>query len=177
MTYRQEEYSGHGGQTGRVSVSPTTVTTAGSGWETPVVLKPIDRPRRALSVSVVAVEDASSLSDYLSQWETLAETALEPNVFYEPWMLLPAINAYGTRKDLFFVLVFVADTDKPLSQPVLSAMFPIERHRRFRPLPVNVFSLWRYPHCYLCTPLLKAEYARLSLSAFLDWLISNRSSG
>src|SRR5262249_37492758 len=26
-------------------------------------------------------------------------------------------------------------------------------------------------------PLLKAEYARLSLSAFLDWLISNRSSG
>jgi len=90
---------------------------------------------------------------------------------------LPAVTSYGAGKKLFFVLEFVTDPANPLSRPVLSALFPIERHRRYTPLPVNVFSLWRHPHCYLCTPLLKAEYARLSLSTFVDWLISYRSCG
>ena len=43
-------------------------------------------------LSVTVVEDLTDLEPYVSAWEGLAATALEPNVFYEPWMLMPAIT-------------------------------------------------------------------------------------
>jgi len=41
----------------------------------------------------VVVRDLSTLSRFVPAWEELAAAALEPNVFYEHWMLLPALEA------------------------------------------------------------------------------------
>ena len=50
--------------------------------------------------SVVVVRDLPALSSFVPAWEELAAAALEPNVFYEHWMLLPALQAFGAGKDL-----------------------------------------------------------------------------
>ena len=64
---------------------------------------PLTKPADALPLlaparrrmSVIAVRDLIALSAFVPAWEELAAAALEPNVFYEHWMLLPALEAFG----------------------------------------------------------------------------------
>ena len=51
-------------------------------------------------MSVVIVDDLTALEKHIAAWEELAAAAIEPNVFYEPWMLMPALRAYGNSRAL-----------------------------------------------------------------------------
>jgi hypothetical protein len=39
----------------------------------------------------------------------------------------------------------------------------------FRNLPIRAVRLWKHLHCFLCTPLVRAERARETLAALLEW--------
>lgn len=123
----------------------------------------------------VVIKEVAELEAYLPAWENLVAEALEPNVFYEPWMVMPAILAYGLRKELWFVLILRRD---PSGQrpPRLCGFFPLELLTHYnglgKRLPIRTLSLWRHPRCYLCTPLLSRLYAQETVSAFFDWLDS-----
>lgn len=132
--------------------------------------KQIDRP------SVVVVRDAAGLTEHLSAWEALVATAIEPNVFYEPWLFLPALQAFG-GKDLYFVLVYGPGPKELQHAPVLYGFFPLERRRWYKGLPITTLSLWKHMHCYLCTPLLRKGFAREGLKAFHAWLAEAPCSG
>lgn len=123
---------------------------------------------------VRVVEDLGALDRYESDWEDLAANSLEPNPFYEHWMLMPAIRSFAAKTDLRLVLVFAPDKARPSAPPVLCGLFPIERRRSDR-LPVKVLSLWKYIFCMICTPLVRVDCARESLAAFFDWLETNES--
>lgn len=105
--------------------------------------------------------ETERLAEWIPEWEELAAAALEPNVFYEPWQVLPAVEAFGNRSQLVHLLVFADDR--------LCAYFPLERVRRFRGMPVPMLTLWKHIHCFLCTPLIRPGYALPSLIAVLDW--------
>lgn len=120
-------------------------------------------------LSVVEVRDAAGLAEHVPAWEALVAAAVEPNVFYEPWMLMPAIEAFGGGCDLRFVLVYAPDPINPKGPPLLCGLFPLERRSRYRRLPVVVLGLWRHPHCFLCTPLLRDGFARDAFDKFLIW--------
>ena len=122
---------------------------------------------------VVVVRDPRELREHLSAWERLAETALEPNVFYEPFMMLPAIEWLRGQHEVEFVLVFTAQHEGPQASPVLSGFFPLRRHRSYYRAPIECVSLWRYDFCYLCTPLIRADQATTVLRAFLNWLATS----
>lgn len=117
-------------------------------------------------MTVVFIKNFEMLEDYIQAWEDLAADALEPNPFYEPWMLMPALDSLAAGKDLGVVLVLAMDQQKP----VLCGVFPLEKKARYRGLPVAGFSLWRHIYCALCTPLIRRDCARQCLDAFLDWL-------
>jgi hypothetical protein len=117
----------------------------------------------------------AELARHVAAWEELAAHAAEPNVFYEPWMLLPALEEYGAGKNLLFVLVWVQDKSASMP-PKLGALFPLEQRARFRGLPFPHLALWQHLHCFLCTPLLHREHGRACLAAFLGWL-AGRSRG
>jgi CelD/BcsL family acetyltransferase involved in cellulose biosynthesis len=120
-------------------------------------------------LTVLVVKNRSALAQHVSAWDDLATAALEPNPFYESWLFLPAVQAFGAGQDLQFVLVFArGDSQRPL----LCGFFPLQRRRHYRGLPVNVVSLWRHKHCFLCTPLLRAGYAPQTLTALFDWLVT-----
>jgi hypothetical protein len=127
-------------------------------------------------MSVVVIKDVTALEEYLPAWRNLVDAALEPNAFYEPWMLIPAVRAFGADKNLQFVLILTPDPARPFGQPVLCGLFPLEIHSHYnglaKKLPIKTLSLWRHVLCYFCTPLLRTEHSRECLDVFFDWLIS-----
>src|SRR4051812_12585876 len=60
--------------------------------------------RQAFRFEIVSTPAA--LADHAAAWDELALHAIEPNVFHERWMLLPAMHAYGQQADLAVVLAY-----------------------------------------------------------------------
>ncbi|HEY6402119.1 MAG TPA: GNAT family N-acetyltransferase [Blastocatellia bacterium] len=126
-------------------------------------------------MSVVIVDDLTALEKHIAAWEELAAAAIEPNVFYEPWMLMPALRAYGDAGRLLFALVQTPDPARPLGPPLLCGFFPLELKDHYdgisSRLPIKTLRLWRKPEMiYLCAPLLRVGCGREALAAFFDWL-------
>jgi hypothetical protein len=122
----------------------------------------------------VAIEDLAQLEQYTADWEALAESVIEPNPFYERWMLEPALAPFGKNKHLIFVFIFAADTLEPSARPVLCGFFPLNVSNRYdglgKPLPLKTIGLWKHKYCYLCTPLVRDEGAAETIEAFFAWL-------
>lgn len=97
--------------------------------------------------------DWSRLEAFAEQWRELASAATEPNPFYEPWMLLPALRSFAARDRVEVVLAFRGD--------VLCGLFPVA-YRRGRA------ELWRHPYCYLTAPLLRRGCERIAMRCWLD---------
>ena len=94
-------------------------------------------------------------------WDALARDALEPNPFYESWMLLPALRAFSASQDVRVVLVWQGER--------LAGLFPFQHVARYKGLPASALSSWLHVHCLLCTPLVLAESASACLDALLAW--------
>jgi hypothetical protein len=116
---------------------------------------------------ITLLDHPATLAGHMAAWNDLAAAALEPNVFYEPWLMLPAIDAFGRSEQLRYVLVYADQADAP---PLLCGLFPLERVARYNGLPFPHVRLWQHKHCFLGTPLVRATHARECLGAFLDWL-------
>ena len=95
-------------------------------------------------------------------WESMAAAALEPNPFYEPWMLLPALELFGVPSGFRLITVWNGER--------LDAVMPMERTRGFKGLPLPALESWRHRHCLLCTPLVRAEGATETLVALIESL-------
>jgi CelD/BcsL family acetyltransferase involved in cellulose biosynthesis len=101
----------------------------------------------------------------LRAWRDLATRASEPNPFFEPAFLIPALRhlASGTA----VVLVLVYDEDE------LVWAAPISSHRRWRRVWLPSVTTWCHTHCFFGAPLVaddRAEAAwRLVLDAVVAW--------
>jgi hypothetical protein len=95
--------------------------------------------------TIVEVRDAAGLAELIPQWEALAAEAAEPNPFYEHWMLLPALEAYGAGAEFRCIVVWDNGT--------LGALMPMRLERRYRGLPVRALRSWRDRNSVIGTPL------------------------
>ena len=124
---------------------------------------------RDRDMTVVVATTPREIAGHVAAWESLVESAIEPNVFYEPWMLIPAVNHLRGRDDPRFVFIYTADAARPAGPPLLCGLFPLARARRGLGL-VNSLRTWKHLHCFLCTPLVRDGYAEECLEAFFEWL-------
>src|SRR5262245_46351802 len=92
-------------------------------------------------------------------WENMAAAAIEPNPFYEPWMLLPALELFGVSSGFRLITVW--------NGARLDAVLPMERRLSFKGLPLPTLESWRHRHCLLCTPLVRAEGATETLAELI----------
>jgi hypothetical protein len=135
-------------------------------------------------VRVEVAESVEALVPHQAAWAALGLEAVEPNVFYEPCFLLPALRAFATPGDLLVVLVFV---DPPPAQrngaPELLGVFPLERRHtapRLRQVArtlsqsLSHLRLWADEYTYLAVPLLRRGRAAETMTAFLDWLAAQK---
>jgi CelD/BcsL family acetyltransferase involved in cellulose biosynthesis len=111
-----------------------------------------------VKVDIRILRDAEGLRAIEPQWEALAADAAEPNPFYEPWLLLPALEAYGTES---FRCVAV------WQDGTLSALFPLRLEKRFRGIPVGAARSWLHRNMLVGTPLVRAKNAAASIDALL----------
>ncbi|MBZ5508829.1 MAG: GNAT family N-acetyltransferase [Acidobacteriia bacterium] len=121
---------------------------------------------------VLAISDVEVLREHWADLEDLCSTLAEPNVFYEPWMLIPAVEAFGAGKTFTFILIFT-ENSVPGGKPSLCGFFPFERRRRYARMPANLLLLWEYRHCGICTPPLRRGHEKACLNALIDWAASD----
>ena len=124
----------------------------------------------------IEIADRPALQSHRLAWDVLAQTALEPNAFYEPWMFLPAAQSYELDKPLTCVFLYRRDP-RPKQPPQLCGFFPFERTRSTKGLPVRSLRLWDHPYSSLCTPLIHRDWARETLHHLLDWVQSEGHCG
>ncbi len=141
-------------------------------FERRVAGKLLNQPRTPSSpaIRVLALEDAAALRCYENELDELAKSTTEPNVFLEPWMLFPALESFGCRKPIVFLLFFTDNTVKPR----LCGFMALERRASFHGLPFPSLTLWRYPHSFLATPLLRKGYTDEVMGAFFVWVQNQR---
>ena len=125
-------------------------------------------------MSVVVINDLTALEKYVPAWEDLAANAIEPNAFYEPWMLMSAMRSFGAGRRLQFALVLDNESARHDGAPLLCGFFPLEQQNHYqglsRKLPFKTLRLWKHKYCYLCTPLVREGYGQQVIAAFFDWL-------
>ena len=116
---------------------------------------------------VVVLRDATALEARARELDELGRSAIEPNPYFEPWMLLPALRAFPDERELELAVVERRD-----GAPI--GLFPMVRERKVHGLPVPGLSIWRHEYCLLQTPLVHAASASECMDAFLAWLASRR---
>jgi CelD/BcsL family acetyltransferase involved in cellulose biosynthesis len=123
-------------------------------------------------LSVQLINDVARLRERIAEWEDLAAHAAEPNVYYEPWMLLPALKAFDQDNRVRVLLVY---DDKPTGQNGtrrLCGLFPLERVARYRKLPISLLRFWKHHYCLLCSPLVRSGCERVAWSGLFQWITS-----
>lgn len=126
-----------------------------SSWRT----QPERRGPGASGTVVEVRSDAAALRALVPDWEKLAADAAEPNPFYEHWMLLPALEAYGAE-GLRCIAVWDSGT--------LAALFPMRLRRSWRRMPLTALCSYRHRNMLICTPLIRARSAARCITALLQ---------
>lgn len=108
----------------------------------------------------------SELRDVVPAWDKLSLHAIEPNVFYESWAFLPALERLLPPENNVAVLLVWLDK----SHSVLTGFFPLAQEYTFHKCPASHWRNWLHLHCPLGTPLLHKKYAQDTLAALFNWL-------
>jgi len=109
-------------------------------------------------IRVEVHSSAAALRALVPDWEALAADAAEPNPFYEHWMLLPALEAYGAEG---FRCIAVWDNG------TLAGLFPMRLVRGWRRMPLTALCSYRHRNMLICTPLIRQRSAALCVTALL----------
>lgn len=113
---------------------------------------------------VIVESGVAGAAEHIGDWEALAMRAAEPNVFFEPWVLLTAIAADRTRREpeIWFVYRSHAGIER------LIGVFPVERISRLRGLPIPHLRTWQHPQIFLSVPLIDRDFAAEAWRMALD---------
>ena len=163
----------------RVSTPASTPASTCASTTAPSATSPPRRSAEPMAIdpsslrAVVLSTPTALLADDLQPgWAALADVAAEPNVFYEPWVLGPALATFGHRHDLTVVVV-LADAPTPRSSDapaILLGLFPLEHRPPAGDLPLPHLSLWTHDYLYVPVPLVHRDFGRQVLATFFDWL-------
>lgn len=108
----------------------------------------------------------------MAVWDDLAKSAIEPNVFYEPWQFIPALSAFGAGQSL--IMIVLHNDPGRGDAPIAIGFFPWQWRKRLRGWPVGVLAAWRHPFMMLSTPLLRAGFAHEAWNALMTWTRTSR---
>lgn len=94
-------------------------------------------------------------------WQALADAASTPNPFFEPWYLVPALEAMNRDGSAQLLTVRLAGE--------LIGLMPIARMGRYGRWPIPHLAAWLHPNAFLGAPLVRAGCESAFWQAMLDW--------
>ena len=98
-------------------------------------------------------------------WREIADRAVEPNTFFEPEMVLPAVR-WLAGGDV--ALLVAKDEDG------WAACLPVRRASRWRKMPLRSLVVWRHQYSFLGTPLIDGTRAYRALAAVVERAVKDR---
>jgi CelD/BcsL family acetyltransferase involved in cellulose biosynthesis len=113
-----------------------------------------------MDVALLALDELTAAP--IEAWNELAERTVEPNPFFEPLFLLPALEHLDRSRSVR-LLVITDESSWNLVLPVIPAT-------RWRGIPVPALLAWRHPYSVLGTPLVDREAARPTLERLFVYL-------
>ena len=138
-----------------------------NGFQLPATCSPQpDLPASDMQVRVI--HDWRELAALGDAWRRLVETALEPNAFYEPHFLLPALQ-HLADESVQIVVIEAAVRVCPDQGKVLCGLFPLQKKRSLRGLPFSTLEMWQNDYTFLTTPLIRRDVALPAMHSFLAW--------
>jgi CelD/BcsL family acetyltransferase involved in cellulose biosynthesis len=120
-------------------------------------------------IETTVVRDMAGLRPHWADLRSLADDALDRNVFYEPDMLAAGLDAFGSDR-VRLVLIYASGTPQPSGSRLLVACVPLELVHRFRRLPVRALRSWLHPHAFLGTPLVRSGWGEAAMRGLFEWL-------
>ena len=100
--------------------------------------------------TVEELRDAAALRELIPEWEALAADAAEANPFYEHWMLLPALRAFGEGDGFRCAAVWQDGT--------LGALFPDAACSSVSMACRSArCAAWSHRNMLHCTPLIRGK--------------------
>jgi CelD/BcsL family acetyltransferase involved in cellulose biosynthesis len=111
--------------------------------------------------------DAGAAAAIEREWIDLAANAVEPNAFYAPSMLLPALAAFA--EEGLQVAVVREATGR------LIGLAPIAPMKGYSRLPVRYVATWMHKHCFFAAPLVRRGAEAAFFSAFFH-AVENRGA-
>ncbi|QDV05203.1 hypothetical protein Poly30_06990 [Planctomycetes bacterium Poly30] len=115
------------------------------------------------------VSTADGLRRHEGAWRRLVETALEPNVFFEPEVLLPSLEGLAGAS-VRIGLVLSRPRQDPDGGEVLAGLFPVRTRRGHA-------EIWQHSYAFQGTPLVRAEVASEVWSFFLNEALGGGDGG
>jgi CelD/BcsL family acetyltransferase involved in cellulose biosynthesis len=117
---------------------------------------------------IEVVDVPADLDQHAAPWDDLAADAAEPNVFYERWMLQPAISAFAPAGRVRVVCVYRRGKRQDVA-PALVGLFPLQTVRRGLHR-ATTYELWGHDYNFLRTPLIRSGHLVETLTVFFDWV-------
>lgn len=111
----------------------------------------------AVTARIIGIADLEAIAE---EWSDLASNAAEPNAFYAPAMLLPALAAFAEDGP---EVVLVRDDRRRLI-----GLAPVAPLRGYSRLPVRYAGTWMHKHCFFSAPLVRPGYEHAFFKAFFD---------
>jgi CelD/BcsL family acetyltransferase involved in cellulose biosynthesis len=111
---------------------------------------------------VVEICDLHAIRALAATWQALARKS-EPNPFYEPWRLIPAVREFGADQQLHFLFIFPRDSAEACG------FFPMVEKAGSPPLRLPTLSLWEDKYCFLCAPFIGPNEESDTLKAVVEW--------
>lgn len=121
----------------------------------------LEAARRSAGAVTAEIVPASDLEAIAAEWGDLAASAVEPNAFYAPAMLLPALAAFAEDGP---ELVLMRDDRRRLI-----GVAPVAPLRGYSRLPVRYAATWMHKHCFFAAPLVRPGNERAFFKALFDF--------
>ncbi len=116
-----------------------------------------------LTTRLIAPRDIDTA--LLTAWQALSRAAVEPNPFFEPWALQPAIEHFDSG-EVRLLLVERPGSDGAMQ---LVGFAPVFERRAMLGL-LRIRQVWTQTECYLGTPLVHADCVHEAATAVASWL-------
>jgi hypothetical protein len=121
-----------------------------------------------LTLTIEVLDRAAAIEKLPHELDDLATRALEPNVFNEALMFIPALQLIDVE-----VPLWIACVRDPSG--LLQGVVPLVRQPMRQGLPSLVLRNWVHRYCSLGTPMLDAGCARQVLEALAQWIETGKA--
>ena len=101
----------------------------------------------------------------VQRWNALARGAAEPNPFFEPWYLLPALRRFDPAGKVE-ILRFERGGE-------LAGLMPVAQTWRYNRWPLPHLRAWTHANGFVAAPLIAPGAERAFWAAFLAWADAN----